>query len=76
MGGGAAGDASIASQPGEVDHLVLLDATPNSPADKLKSSTLYIVARDDADSEGPRLPQIQQQYEKSPQPKELMVLDG
>jgi pimeloyl-ACP methyl ester carboxylesterase len=76
MGGGAAGDASIASQPGEIDRLVLLGAAPNGPAEKLKSSTLYIVARDDADSDGPRLPQIRKQYEKSPQPKELIVLDG
>src|SRR5437667_12773265 len=76
MGGGAAGDASIASQPGEIDRLVLLGAAPNGPADKLKSSTLYMVARDDADSDGPRLPQIRKQYEKSPQPKELIVLDG
>ena len=76
MGGGAAGDASIASQPGEIDRLVLLGAAPNGPADKLKSSTLYIVARDDADSDGPRLPRIRKQYEKSPQPKELIVLDG
>jgi pimeloyl-ACP methyl ester carboxylesterase len=76
MGGGAAGDASIASQPGEIERLVLLGAAPNGPADRLKSSTLYIVARDDADSDGPRLPQIRKQYEKSPQPKELIVLDG
>src|SRR6266404_7532233 len=62
MGGEAAGDASIASQPGEIDRLVLLGAAPNGPADKLKSSTLYMVARDDADSDGPRLPQIRKQY--------------
>src|SRR5207302_2975974 len=37
MGGGAAGDASIASQPGEIDRLVLLGAAPNGAADKLKS---------------------------------------
>jgi esterase/lipase len=76
MGGGAAGDASIASQPGEIDRLVLLGAAPNGPADKLRSATLYIVARDDANSDGPRLPWIRKQYEKSPQPKELIVLDG
>ena len=76
MGGGAAGDASIASQVGEIDRLVLLGAAPNGPADKLKSATLYIVARDDTDSDGPRLPGIRKQYEKSPQPKELIVLDG
>lgn len=76
MGGGAAGDASIASRPGEIDRLVLLGAAPNDPADKLKSSTLFIVARDDASEDGPRLPWIRKQYEKAPQPKELVILDG
>ncbi len=76
MGGSAAGDASIASQPGEIDRLVLLGAAPNGPADKLKSPVLYIVARDDASADGPRLPGIRKQYEKSPQPKKLIVLDG
>lgn len=76
MGGGAAGDASIASQPGEIDRVVFLGASPNGPADKLKSRTLFIVARDDASEDGPRLPRIREQYEKAPQPKELIVLDG
>ena len=60
MGGGAAGDASIASRPGEIDRLVLLGAAPNGPADKLKSSTPFIVARDDASEDGPRLPGIRE----------------
>jgi hypothetical protein len=76
MGGGAAGDASIASRPGEIDRLVLLGAAPNGPADKLKSSTLFIVARDDASGDGPRLPRIQEQYELAPGPKDLIILDG
>jgi pimeloyl-ACP methyl ester carboxylesterase len=76
MGGSAAGDASIASKPGEIDRLVLLGAAPNGPADKLKSPVLYIVARDDASADGPRLPFIQKQYDISPQPKELIILDG
>jgi len=77
MGGSAAGDASIASQPGEIDHLVLLGAAPNGPAEKLKSPILFIVARDDADGDHElRLPGIRAQYEKAPQPKELIVLDG
>ena len=76
MGGGAAGDASIASRPGEIDRLVLLGAAPNGPADKLKSSTLFIVARDDASDDGPRLPRIREQYEKAPEPKKLIILDG
>lgn len=76
MGGGAAGDASIASQPGEIDRLVLLGASPNGPAEKLKSATLFIVARDDANDDGPRLPRIREQYEKAPRPKALIILDG
>lgn len=76
MGGGAAGDASIRSKPGEIDRLVLLGAAPNDLADKLKSAVLYIVARDDASDDGPRLPKIREQYERSPQPKKLIVLNG
>jgi pimeloyl-ACP methyl ester carboxylesterase len=76
LGGGAAGDASIASQPGEIARLVFLGASPNGPAEKLKSSSLFIVARDDASEDGPRLPRIQEQYEKAPEPKKLIIVDG
>jgi pimeloyl-ACP methyl ester carboxylesterase len=76
MGGAAAGDASIASKPGEIQRLVLLGAAPDGPAEKLKSPVLFIVARDDANAEGPRLPRIRSQYEKAPEPKELIILDG
>ena len=55
---------------------MLLGAAPNGPADKLKSSTLFIVARDDASGDGPRLPGIREQYEKAPEPKKLIILDG
>ena len=76
MGGGAAGDASIASRPGEIDRIVMLGAAPNGPAEKLKSPALFIVARDEASGDGPRLPGIKAQYEKAPQPKKLVVLEG
>lgn len=76
MGGGAAGDASIASQPGEIDRVVFLGAYPNGPAEKLKCASLFIVARDDASEDGPRLPEIQEQYQKAPEPKMLIILDG
>ena len=76
MGGGAAGDASIASQPGEIDRVVFLGYAPNEPADKLKSSSLFIVARDDASGDGPRLPGIRKQYDKAPEPKRLIILNG
>jgi len=76
MGAGAAGDASIASRPGEIDRLVLLGGAPNGPAEKLKSPALFIVARDDASGDGPRLPRIKEQYEKAPEPKTLIILEG
>ena len=76
FGGAAAGDASIKSAPGEIDRIVFLGAAPNLPADGLKSRALFIVAREDTSGSGPRLPDIQAQYEKTPQPKQLIVLDG
>ncbi len=76
MGGWAAGDASIASKPGEIDRVVFLGSAPGGPADKLKCPSLFLVARDDANGDGPRLPGIRQQYEKAPQPKELIILKG
>ena len=76
MGGWAAGDASIASKPGEVDRVVFLASAPSRSADKLKCPSLFIVARDDASGDGPRLPGIRAQYDKAPEPKELIVLDG
>jgi len=76
FGGAATGDASIQSKPGEIDRIVFLGAAPNLPADQLKSRTLFIIARDDANDDGPRLPSIRAQYLKAPEPKELTVLDG
>jgi pimeloyl-ACP methyl ester carboxylesterase len=76
MGGSAAGDASIALPPGEIDRVVMLGAAPNEPAEKLHSPTLWIVARDDTSGSGPRLPGIRAQFEKAPEPKRLILLDG
>jgi pimeloyl-ACP methyl ester carboxylesterase len=76
FGGAAAGDASIKSAPGEIDRIVFLGAAPNLSAEKLKSPALFIVARDDANAAGLRLPGIRTQYEKVPSPKKLIVLDG
>ena len=47
FGGSAAADASIASQPGEINGLVLLAADWNGPAERIKTPLLVIVARDD-----------------------------
>jgi pimeloyl-ACP methyl ester carboxylesterase len=76
LGGGAAAEALIESQPGEIDRLVLLAAIPNGQPEKLEGRKLFIVARDDADGVGPRLPRIRAQFDKAPEPKELIIVDG
>ena len=76
FGGSAAADASIASQPGEINGLVLLAADWNGPAERIKAPLLVIVARDDANDEGLRLPRIRAWFDKAPQPKKLLVLEG
>jgi len=73
FGGEAAADASIDAEPGEIDRLVLLAAWP---PEKIKSRKLFIVARDDANEDGLRLPRIRANYEKASGPKELLILDG
>jgi dienelactone hydrolase len=74
LGGGAAAEA-IAEAPGTIDRLVLLGATPSRP-EKLAARTLFIMARDDASGDGPRLPRLREQYAKAPEPKQLIVLEG
>ena len=76
FGGAAAADASIKSTPGEIDRIVLLGAAPNLPADGLKSRTLFIVSREDREGSSLRLPGIRSQYDRAPQPKQLILLDG
>jgi dienelactone hydrolase len=76
FGGGAAADASSASQPGEISCLILLAGEGNGPAERIKAPLLEIVARDDASEDGLRLPRIRAWFDKAPQPKELIVLNG
>jgi len=70
-----AAEASAESKRGEIDRIVLLAAPADAP-EKLKGRKLFIVARDDVSGDGPRLPGIRASYEKTPQPKELIILDG
>jgi alpha-beta hydrolase superfamily lysophospholipase len=76
MGGWAIGQATLAARPIQIDRLVFLAASPDIPPGKLSGRKLFIVARDDSNGAGPRLPGIRVYYEKTPGPKELIVLDG
>ncbi len=75
LGGGAAGRAA-AERPGEFDRIVFLGATPDASPEKLTLRKLFLMARDDTSGDGPRLPRLRAYFEKTPQPKELIVLDG
>ena len=76
MGADAAAGASILARPREIDALVLLAGYADQPPEELKGRKLYVVARDDANAAGPRLPRIQKQYEAVKGPKELLILEG
>jgi pimeloyl-ACP methyl ester carboxylesterase len=77
MGGGAAADASVEAEPGEIDRLVLLGSAGGSKPERLKGRKLFITSRDDlGPGDKPRLPKIRADYESAPEPKELIILDG
>jgi pimeloyl-ACP methyl ester carboxylesterase len=76
MGADAAAGASIVARPGEIDRLVLLAGGADEPPEKLKGKKLFLVARDDANDAGPRLPRIRTQFERAKEPKKLVILDG
>jgi len=75
MGGDYAAEAAEA-EPSAIDRLVLLAAGAYTPITKMKGPKLFILAHDDANAEGPRLPKIRAQYEKALGPKHWIVLEG
>ena len=45
--------------------------------ERMKGRKLFVSTRDDPQADGtPRLIKIREQYERVPQPKELLILDG
>jgi pimeloyl-ACP methyl ester carboxylesterase len=76
LGATAAGDAAIEDNGRTIDRVVLLSESPSRSATKLHVPVLFIVSRNDASAEGPRLPHIQAQYDRVRGPKKLMVLPG
>jgi esterase/lipase len=78
FGGGAAAEASIEAEAGEIDRLILLAHAPIDKPEQMKGRKLFILTRDDfsGDNKIPRLPKIRDQYERAPGPKELIILEG
>jgi len=77
FGGWAAARAAVEAGPGEIDALVLLAHSPIERPEDLSGRKLFITARDDPYADGsPRLADIRDQYERAPEPRELVILDG
>jgi dienelactone hydrolase len=71
MGGGAAATASIHARPGEIDSLVLLAHVPVPEPARLAGPKLFVTSRGDS-----LAAKVREQFEKAPEPKELLMLDG
>ena len=77
FGGWAAARAAVLASAGEIERLVLLAASPIENPEVLPGRKLFVVARDDALGAGQlRLPGIREQFERAPEPKQLVVLEG
>lgn len=71
MGGGASANAVVEGGPGAIDRLILLAPVPIQHPERLTGPKLFITAQGD-----PIAPRVREQYEKAPEPKELIVVDG
>ena len=76
MGADAAAGASMAANSGEVDRLILLAGSAGEPPEQLTGRKLFVVAKNDANAAGLRLPRIQAQFDHALPPKRLVLLEG
>jgi pimeloyl-ACP methyl ester carboxylesterase len=71
MGGGASANAVVRGKPGSIDRLILLAPVPIERPELITGPKLFAAAQRD-----PITPQVPEQYDRAPRPKELLVLDG
>ena len=77
MGGSAAAEAAAASGPEEISRLVLLASGAGERPERIRTPTLFIIARNDLQFDGtPRLVRIREDYETVQAPKDLVLMDG
>ena len=77
IGGWAAAEAVTVAAPNEIQRVVLLAHSPIDQPERLTGRKLFIVSRGDLNSAGaPRLVAIREQYERAPEPKELLIMEG
>lgn len=77
FGGGAAARAAVEASPGEIDRIVLLAHSSIDQPERIEGRKLFITSRGDTTGHGTlRLSEIREQFERAPDPKELVILDG
>lgn len=76
LGGDAVGDADAMSAAGTFERVVFLGSEGGDEPEKLSGRKLFIVAREDRSGEGLRLPGIEANYGRAPEPKKLVVVEG
>ncbi len=77
MGGDAAGEASAQAGPGEMDRVIFIGSEGGDRPEQMKGRKFFITSRNDIGSGNRlRLPTIRAHYERTPEPKELIVLEG
>ena len=78
MGGAAAARASMESNEGEIDRLILLAADIDPEVQEhLKGRKLFVVARNDMRGDSfALLEEVRAQYHRAPLPKQLLVVEG
>lgn len=72
MGGGAAAQAAVVAAPGDIDRLILLAPSGIESPEQLRAGrVIYLTAEGD-----PSLPRTLEQFERTPEPKQLQLLPG
>ena len=71
MGGAAAAKASVYSEPGSIDQLILLSPASIYQPEKLKGNLLFIASEDELLVKG-----LRSAFEKAPKPKTLKLISG
>ena len=63
--------------PKEIDRLVLLAHSPIERPERMKGRKLFVTSRNDPYADASlRLTKIREQYERAPEPKKLVILEG
>jgi len=71
MGGFASANAVVNGKPGEIDRLVLLANPPVEHPERITGPKLFVTTEGDS-----LTAHVREQYQKAPEPKELVVLAG